>query len=141
MPRKTVTIRGLDLDLYHRMFSLAKRMGKRVADLMNEAMKFYLEGGLKTKFDGAAEEELPTLSNEGFITLSREDVLNLFEELNEPIVIENNGGKIVFEKGFDRKALRCIKRIVINSGTVTVPREIYHLFLLKSEIRGALEKY
>lgn len=140
MPRKTVTIRGLDLDLYHRLFSLAKRMGKRVADLMNEAMKFYLEGGLKTKFDGAVEE-VPTLFNEGFITLSREDVLNLFEELNEPIVIENNGGKIVFEKGFDRKALRCIKRIVINSGTVSVPREVYHLFLLKSEIRGALEKY
>ena len=141
MPRKTVTIRGLDLELYHRIFSLAKRMGKRVADLMNEAMRFYLEGCLKTEFDGAPGEQAPTLSNEGFITLSREDVLNLFGEFNEPIVIENNGGKIVFERGIDRKALGCIKRIVINSGTVSVPREVYHLFLLKSEIRGTLEKY
>ena len=42
MPRKTVAIRGLDTELYTEVFSMAKKDGKNVADVVNNALEQYL---------------------------------------------------------------------------------------------------
>ena len=44
MTRKTVAIRGLDTGLYNEVFSMAKKDGKRVSDLVNSALKAYIDG-------------------------------------------------------------------------------------------------
>ena len=40
--RKNVAIRGLDNELYNVVFSMAKRDGKRVADIVNMALKEFV---------------------------------------------------------------------------------------------------
>ncbi|HHL41424.1 MAG TPA: hypothetical protein ENJ36_02050, partial [Candidatus Bathyarchaeota archaeon] len=42
MPRKTVAIRGLNTELYTEVFSMAKKDGKNVADVVNNALEQYL---------------------------------------------------------------------------------------------------
>ncbi len=42
MPRKTVAIRGLDTELYHEVFTMAKKDGRRVSEVMNQALTGFL---------------------------------------------------------------------------------------------------
>ena len=65
--------------------------------------------------------------------------MSLHNEIGD-FMIETSG-RLVFEKDVDRKALDCIHSVIINGGSVEVPRELYPLLLLKSEIHGKLEKY
>jgi hypothetical protein len=44
VPRKTVAIRGLDTELYHEVFSMAKKDGKRVSEVVNTALEAFLNG-------------------------------------------------------------------------------------------------
>ena len=142
MPRKTVSIRGLDLELYHEVFSMAKRDRKRVADVVNSALKVFIEdvyndqNNINTKEEN---EERFILRNDGEITLSKQDVVGLEREVG--VFRIENSGHMIFEKDIDRDSMKHIERIIIHSGTIDVPRNLYPQFLLKSEIHGKLEKY
>ncbi|MGD2142544.1 MAG: hypothetical protein PVH79_03575 [Candidatus Bathyarchaeota archaeon] len=137
MPRKTVAIRGLDTDLYHEVFTIAKKDGKRVAEVMNQAIEDFLNGGYK---DGAVgNPNVFTLKNEGEITLSKRDIQSLTDEVG-PFRIET-WGRLIFEKDLDKRIMGCIERIVIHDGTIEVPKALYPQFLMKSEIYGKIEKY
>ena len=142
MPRKTVSIRGLDLELYHEVFSMAKRDRKRVADVVNSALKVFIEdvyndqNNIDTKEEN---EERFILRNDGEITLSKQDVVGLEREVG--VFRIENSGHMIFEKDIDRDSMKHIERIIIHSGTIGVPRNLYPQFLLKSEIHGKLEKY
>jgi hypothetical protein len=139
MSRKTVAIRGLDTDSYNQIFSLAKTSGKRVSDMMNEALKLYLanENNDQRYHDGGVKAQ--KIKNDGYVLLSKRDIMSLHNEIGD-FMIETSG-RLVFEKDVDRKTLDCIHSVVINGGSVEVPRELYPLLLLKSEIHGKLEKY
>ena len=145
-PRKNVAIRGLDVDLYHEIFTMAKKDGRRVADVVNLALESYID--LKNNgHDGHTRNENSDdmyngkfiLRNDGEITLSKRDILGLKKEVGS-FRIENTG-RIIFEKDIDKSTLKTIDNIVIHSGTVEVPRTIYPHLLIKSEIHGKLEKY
>lgn len=118
---------------------MAKNSGKRVADVVNEALKLYLvnKNGAQRYHDGGVET--PKITNDGFVRLSKRDITTLHKELGE-FMIETSG-RLVFEKDVDRRVLDHIHSIVINGGSVEVPRDLYPLFLLKSVIHGKLEKY
>jgi len=137
-PRKTVAIRGLDLELYHEIFSMAKREGKRISDVVNVALQEYIDIVSKNGGDSGDSESF-ILRNDGDITLSKRDVIGLNEEVG-PFMIENTG-RITFEKDIDKTSLKHIENIIIHSGTVEVPKTMYPHFLVKSEIHGKLEKY
>lgn len=136
--KKSVAIRGLDLDLYKEIFTLAKREGKRVSDIVNAALKDFLSND-KTENNRMNNESMFILRNFGEISLSKFDILSLRKEVGH-FIIENNG-RIIFEKDIDRETINYIQKIIINEGVVEVPKEHYYQFLIKSEIKGKLEKY
>jgi hypothetical protein len=142
--KKNVAIRGLDIDLYNDVFARAKREGKRVSDLVNIALKTFMNGekngddGDKINGDDESSGRF-VLRNNGEITLSKSDIISLRKEVG-PFQIENNG-RLVFEKDVDVETVKYIENIVIHDGSVEVPRTLYPQFLMRSEIHGKLEKY
>jgi len=138
LPRDTIAIRGLDQELYHRIFSKAKKDGKRVADLINEALRNHInlsEGNPYT-----LGEPEPSIQNAGSMTLSRMVILNLHQELGEFHV--KNSGRLTLERDVNLETLQCIKGIInTSSGVIRAPRSVYHLIILKSKNHGALEMY
>lgn len=133
--KKSIAIRGLDPDLYKEIFTLAKKEGKRVSDILNSALRDFLNGD-KTENDN---ENIFILRNFGEISLSKFDIMGLRKEVGQ-FRIENNG-RIIFEKDVDKETINYIEKIIINEGVVEVPKEYYYQFLIKSEIKGKLEKY
>lgn len=142
MPRKTVAIRGLDTELYHEVFTMAKKDGKRVSEVMNQALTDFLNGGNQNgAANGKGGKNLGafTLKNDGEITLSKKDILSIEKEVGS-FRIETSG-RLTFEKDLDKKTLGSIERIVIHDGVIEVPRALYPQFLIKSDIFGKIEKY
>lgn len=142
MPRKTVAIRGLDTELYHEVFSMAKKDGKRVSEVVNTALEAFLNGDHKNKGrnePGDNASSVFTLKNDGDISLSKKDILSLKEEVGA-FRIETSG-RLTFEKDLDKKTLSNIERIVVHDGTVEVPRSLYSQLLIRSDIFGKIEKY
>ena len=142
MPRKTVAIRGLDTDLYHEVFTMAKKDGKRVSEVMNTALEAFLNGDDKKndgKGSGSKASKVFTLKNDGDISLSKKDILSLKQEVGA-FRIETSG-RLTFEKDMDKKTLSIIERIVVHDGTVEVPRGLYPHLLIRSDIFGKIEKY
>jgi hypothetical protein len=149
MTRKTVAIRGLDTGLYNEVFSMAKKDGKRVSDLVNSALKAYIDGDIATDkpSESIGSEGMTqlggsfvlTVEDEGEITLSKNDVLDISRDMG-PFRIESSG-TLIFEKDVDSEALRGIEKIAILSGEVKVPKKSYPQFLIKCQIKGKLEKY
>ncbi len=144
MPRKTVAIRGLDTELYTEVFSMAKKDGKNVADVVNNALEQYLNNddpeaiAAGVTLSNSAEFIL-AIDDDGQISLSKEDIKEIAIEMG-PFAIESNGS-LVFEKDVDKNALAQITRIQVKSGTVKVPRSAYAQFLIKCKIQGKLDKY
>ena len=142
VPRKTVAIRGLDTELYHEVFTMAKKDGRRVSEVMNQALTDFLNGGHQngaSNENGGKTPSAFTLKNDGEITLSKKDVLGLEKEVG-PFRIETSG-RLTLEKDLDKKTLKSIERIVVHDGVVEVPRALYPQFLIKSDIFGKIEKY
>ena len=142
MPRRTVAIRGLDTELYHEVFSMAKKDGKRVSEVVNTALEAFLNGDHKNKGrnePGDNASSVFTLKNDGDISLSKKDILSLKEEVGA-FRIETSG-RLTFEKDLDKKTLSNIERIVVHDGTVEVPRSLYSQLLIRSDIFGKIEKY
>jgi len=142
VPRKTVAIRGLDTELYHEVFSMAKKDGKRVSEVVNTALEAFLNGDHKNKGrnePGDNASSVFTLKNDGDISLSKKDILSLKEEVGA-FRIETSG-RLTFEKDLDKKTLSSIERVVVHDGTVEVPRSLYSQLLIRSDIFGKIEKY
>ncbi|UCD45258.1 MAG: hypothetical protein JSV27_01800 [Candidatus Bathyarchaeota archaeon] len=141
MPRKTVAIRGLDTELYHEVFTMAKKDGKRVAEVVNNALEEFLNGDLVKKREAlnGNGKGVFTLRNDGEITLSKKDILSMKKEVG-PFRIETSG-RLILEKDLDSKTLGNIDRIIINDGVVEVPRDLYPQILMRSDIFGKIEKY
>jgi hypothetical protein len=146
MPRKTVAIRGLDTELYMEVFTMAKKDGKTVADVVNKALdQFINNDGTESVaiLSGGAlansAEFVLAIDDDGEISLSKEDIKEIALEMG-PFAIESNGS-LVFEKDVDKNALAQISRIQVKSGIVKVPRSAYAQFLIKCKIQGKLDKY
>ena len=144
MPRKTVAIRGLNTELYTEVFSMAKKDGKNVADVVNNALEQYLnndgtEAVITSQTLSNSAEFILAIDDDGEISLSKDDIKEIAIEMG-PFAIESNGS-LVFEKDVDKNALAQITRIQVKSGTVKVPRTAYAQFLIKCKIQGKLDKY
>jgi hypothetical protein len=146
MPRKTVAIRGLDTELYMEVFTMAKKDGKTVADMVNRALDQFINNdeteavaSLQGNALSSSAEFILAVDDDGEISLSKDDIKEIAIEMG-PFAIESNGS-LVFEKDVDKNALQQITRIQVKSGTVKVPRSAYAQFLMKCKIQGKLDKY
>ncbi len=138
LPRDTIAIRGLNENLYHQIFSKAKKEGKRVADLMNEALRNHLNS--RKGNPHLPSNPGPSIENAGSMNLSRMVILNLYQEIGE-FHIENKG-KLTLERDVSKETLRYVKGITnSSSGVIRAPRSVYHIIILKSKNHGALEMY
>ena len=144
MPRKTVAIRGLNTELYTEVFSMAKKDGKNVADVVNNALEQYLsndgtEAVTASQTLSNSAEFILAIDDDGEVSLSKDDIKEISMEMG-PFAVESNG-HLVFEKDVDKNALAQITRIQVKSGAVKVPRSAYAQFLIKCKIQGKLDKY
>lgn len=146
MPRKTVAIRGLDTELYMEVFTMAKKDGKTVADMVNRALDQFINNdgpeasaSLQGNALSSSAEFILAIDDDGEISLSKDDIKEIAIEMG-PFAIESNGS-LIFEKDVDKNALQQITRIQVKSGTVKVPRSAYAQFLMKCKIQGKLDKY
>jgi hypothetical protein len=144
MPRKTVAIRGLNTELYTEVFTMAKKDGRTVAEVVNNALEQFInkDGPEAVLIPGAlsnSAEFILAIDDDGEVSLSKDDIKEIAIEVG-PFAIESNGN-LIFEKDVDKNALQQITRIQVKSGTVKVPRTAYAQFLIKCKIQGKLDKY
>ena len=123
---------------------MAKKDGKNVADVVNNALEQYLNNDDADSITSGATlsnsaEFILAVDDDGQISLSKDDIKEISMEMG-PFAIESNGN-LVFEKDVDKNALAQITRIQVKSGTVKVPRSAYAQFLIKCKIQGKLDKY
>jgi hypothetical protein len=131
-----VLIRGLDRNLYNKIVARAKEQGKNVADIVNEAMRAYIDEGTATM---PSVFDTKKLVFTGTVSLSKSDILGLHEELGQ-FQLENSG-TLTLDKDIDKEAFRQIERIH-NTGKLRVPSHVHHLALLKvGQVHGEVEKY
>ena len=136
MSNNAVLIRGLDRNLYNKIVARAKEQGKNVADIVNDAMRAYIDEGraaMPSVFD------TKKLVFTGSVNLSKSDILGLHEELGQ-FQLENSG-TLTLDKDIDKEAFHRIERIH-NTGKLRVPSNVHHLALLKiGHVHGEVEKY
>lgn len=136
MANNAVLIRGLDRTLYKKVVAKSKEQGKNVADLVNEAMRLFLNE------DSAAHPNVfdtRKLVFTGSVNLSKSDVFGLHDELGR-FQLENSG-TLTLDKDIDKEAFHRIERIH-NTGKLRVPSHVHHLALLKvGHVHGEVEKY
>jgi hypothetical protein len=136
MANNAVLIRGLDRDIYHSVVARAKQNGKNVADVVNEALRQYMNESPAEKHDVFDTKKLVIA---GSVLLSKSDIMGLHQELGN-FHLENSG-ELTFDKDVDREAFQKIERIN-NTGKLRVPTDVHHFALLKAgHIRGEVEKY
>jgi len=136
MANNAVLIRGLDRDIYHSVVARAKQNGKNVADVVNEALRQYMNESPAEKHDVFDTKKLVIA---GSVLLSKSDIMGLHQELGN-FHLENSG-ELTFDKDVDREAFQKIERIN-NTGKLRVPTDVHHFALLKAgHVRGEVEKY
>ena len=136
MANNAVLIRGLDKTLYHKIVGRSKEQGKNVADLVNDAMRTYLNEGNAPHPNVFDTKKLVFT---GSVNLSKSDVFGLHDELG-PFQLENSG-TLTLDKDIDKEAFHRIERIH-NTGKLRVPSHVHHLALLKvGHVHGEIEKY
>jgi hypothetical protein len=123
---------------------MAKKDGKRVADVVNNALEAFINGDMdEIPANGAplnsGAEFVLTIDDEGLVTLSKEDIKEIALDMGSFSI--ESFGNLIFEKDVDKNALKYISRIAIKSGTVRVPKKAYAQFLMKCKIQGKLDKY
>jgi hypothetical protein len=136
LANNAVLIRGLDRNLYNKIVARAKEQGKNVADIVNDAMRGYMnEGSIvpESVFD------TKKLVFTGSVSLSKSDILGLHDELGQ-FQLENSG-TLTLDRDIDKEAFQRIERIH-NTGKLRVPSNVHHLALLKvGQVHGEVEKY
>ena len=133
----TVLIRGLDKQVYNKLVGRAKELGKNVADLVNEAMRGYVDE-LSNHSEAPIDPKRIVISG-GPVVLSKADILGIYSEVGAFRV--DNTGELVFDSDVDKDAFHRIERIH-NTGKLKVPKDVHYLALLKAgHIGGTIEKY
>ena len=136
MANNAVLIRGLDRTLYNKIVARAKEQGKNVADIVNDAMRAYMNEGTILQ---PSVFDTKKLIFTGTVNLSKSDILGLHDELGA-FQLENSG-TLTLDTDMDREAFHRIERIH-NTGKLRVPSGVHHLALLKvGQVHGEVEKY
>lgn len=139
MPREITAIRGIDQEAYRKIFYLAKQNDKRVSDLINEALRRYIE--TTEGNPNPTEQSNRIIENAGSVTFTRAVILNLHQELGGEFSVRNSG-KLTIEQDVTKETLQHIASIInASSGIIKAPKHVYPTVILKSKNYGSLEMY
>ncbi|BFH72861.1 hypothetical protein SJAV_08050 [Sulfurisphaera javensis] len=142
--KKTITIRGVNKDLYERMVNIARNSGKTVGEVMNQAMMTFLgiAGKVGEKIDEATQKTISV--GKAFIEGYNEAGKNIFivSDLEELRITKNeivSLGKPVSFRNIKRLILDDIDQqtidtyidSIISVDEVVVPSTINKLLLLQ----------
>lgn len=135
MLSKSVLIRGLNRDVYNQLIGKAKEQGKNVGELVNEAMRVFLQNGI----DKEEIVDPRKLVVSGSVTLSKDDIEGIYDEVGKFKV--ENSGELFFDEDVDRETLQLVEKIY-NKGKLHVPRKIHPYTLIKiGHVKGQVKKY
>lgn len=108
--REVIGIRGLDSNLYQQMLAKAKELGKNVSELMNDALKLYLNQVLAASTIGEGSVNLE---------LSKTDLEKLGKVIIRGVV------HVKFSEDVDDKTIEEHVVALENCVNVTVPKQAY----------------
>lgn len=135
--KKTITVRGVDSDLYNRIVNLSRQSGKTVGEIMNQAMSTFLglAGKAGEKIDNAVYKARETgrAFIEGFNEVKKDVVIisdieeleankNEIMSLGKPVLFRNIK-KLVLEDVDDDTLDRYIDSIV-SVDELVIPRSL-----------------
>jgi len=129
--REVIGIRGLNPDLYNQVLVKAKEMGKNVSELMNDALRRYLEQVL------AIPVTAPVVLGESFASLhlSKSDL----EKLGKVII--RGAIHVEFAEDVDEKAIEEHVVAVENCTSVLVPQQAYISVMKKARNCTSVKSY
>lgn len=138
MASDAVLIRGIDRPAYNKVVAKAKEQGRNVADLVNEAIRSYLNEGPPARLDVYDTKKI-VVEPTGSLALSRHDLVVFHQELG-PFQLEN-GGDLTFEHDVMPEDMQKIGGIH-NTGKLRVPAHIHpHILMKAGRVHGEVEKY
>jgi hypothetical protein len=135
--RKTITIRGVDSDLYNRIVNLSRQSGKTVGEIMNQAMSTFLglAGKAGEKIDEAVfkARETGKAFIEGFNEAKKDVVIisdieeleankNEITSLGKPVLFRNIK-KLVLED-IDEPTLDRYVDSIVSVDELVIPRSL-----------------
>jgi hypothetical protein len=135
--RKTITIRGVDSDLYNRIVNLSRQSGKTVGEIMNQAMSTFLglAGKAGEKIDEAVSKARETGKAfiEGFNEAKKDVVIisdieeleankNEITSLGKPVLFRNIK-KLVLED-IDEPTLDRYIDSIVSVDELVIPRSL-----------------
>ena len=131
--RKTVTIRGLSVDIYNRISRLAREMGVTVGEIVNEALRRYittLENASRTIDNLVRSGDVVVISGISSLTVTKADL----ESLDKPVVFRDMD-ELVFADDVTNDLIKNKVAKIVNVNTVYVPKTVSTLLIAsKSEL-------
>ena len=129
--KKPITIRGIDRRLYEEMVARARKLGKTVGELINEAMELFLafREGVKevheAVLEGLEEARLAVISDVEELSLSAKDL----GEVKGKLLIRNIG-KLIFEDDVTQELFDEKVRRIIRVNEVIIPKSLSKIKVL-----------
>jgi predicted DNA-binding protein len=131
--RKTVTIRGLSVDIYERISRLAREMGVTVGEIVNEALRRYittLENVSRAIDNLVRSGDVVVISGVSSLTVTKADL----ESLDKPVVFRDMD-ELVFADDVTNDLIKNKVAKIVNVNTVYVPKTVSTLLIAsKSEL-------
>lgn len=131
--RKTVTIRGLSVDIYNRISRLAREMGVTVGEIVNEALRRYittLENVSRTIDNLVRSGDVVVISGISSLMVTKADL----ESLDKPVVFRDMD-ELVFADDVTNDLIKNKVAKIVNVNTVYVPKTVSTLLIAsKSEL-------
>ena len=131
--RKTVTIRGLSVDIYERISRLAREMGVTVGEIVNEALRRYittLENVSRAIDNLVRSGDVVVISGVSSLTVTKADL----ESLDKPVVFKDMD-ELVFADDVTNDLIKNKVAKIVNVNTVYVPKTVSTLLIAsKSEL-------
>ncbi|MFB6470886.1 MAG: hypothetical protein TU36_006620 [Vulcanisaeta sp. AZ3] len=130
--RKTVTIRGLNTDIYDRISRLARETGMTIGEIVNDALKRYtaaLESVSRTIDNMIRAGDVIVISGISSLTVAKTDL----ESLEKPVVFKDMD-ELVFADDVTNDLIKNKVAKIVNVNTVYVPNTVSTLLIAsKSE--------
>ena len=130
--KKTVTIRGLSIDIYDRISRLARETGTTIGEIVNEALRRYiatLENISRTIDNMIKAGDVVVVSGVSSLTVTRADL----EALDKPVIFKDMD-ELIFADDVNNDIIKNKVAKIVNVNTVYVPKSVSTLLIAsKSE--------
>ena len=131
--KRVVGIRGLDIQIYEQIQELARLKNENVANIINDALRNYLEGSNDVEYKAPQ-----TISGQNRFELTAEALQHLsplrIEDVQTLIILDDNEEitKTMIEENLD---------LIIRVQDIFTPKRLYYFILKKTKNIGNINQY